>query len=92
MSPELHTLFYHGGQMVRQCGRIGEKTRKAHGKTFHPLRLAHAAGEAISAVSLFIDLPAVGDAGDAHQLAVVINDVHDAEIADADAPEILVTV
>lgn len=30
--------------------------------------------------------------GDAHPLAVVINDVHDAKIADADAPEVLVTV
>ena len=33
----------------------------------------------------------MGDASDADHLAVVIDDVHDTEIADADAPEILVT-
>ena len=32
----------------------------------------------------------MGHAGDTHHLAVVVNDVHDAVIADADAPEILV--
>ena len=45
---------------------------------------------ATSAVSLFIDIPAVGDASDAQPLAVVIDDVHDAVIPDADAPEILI--
>ena len=50
------------------------------------------AGKETSAVSLFIDFPAVGNAGDAYLLAVVINHVHNAIIADADAPEILVTV
>ena len=48
------------------------------------------AGEGTIAFSLFVDIPAVGDAGDTHHLAVVI-DVHDAAIPDADAPEILVT-
>ncbi len=43
-----------------------------------------------AAVSLFIDIPAVGDAGDAHHPAVVIDDVRDAVITHADAPEILV--
>jgi hypothetical protein len=33
----------------------------------------------------------VGDTGNAHHLAVVIDDVRNAEISDADAPEILVT-
>ena len=32
----------------------------------------------------------MGDAGDAHHFAVVIDDVHDAVLPDADAPEILV--
>jgi hypothetical protein len=49
------------------------------------------AGEETIAFSLFIDIPAVGDARDAHPLALVIDDVHDAVIPDADAPEILVT-
>ena len=43
-------------------------------------------------MSLFIDIPAVGDASDAQPLAVVIDDVHDAVITDANAPEIFVTV
>jgi hypothetical protein len=34
----------------------------------------------------------VGNAGDAHHLAVIIDDVHDTVIPDEDAPEILVTV
>lgn len=41
-------------------------------------------------MSLFIDIPAVGDTSDAQRLAVVIDDVHDAVIPDADAPEILI--
>ena len=47
--------------------------------------------EGTSAVSLFIDIPAVGDAGDAHYFAIVIDDVHDTVLPDADAPEVLVT-
>ncbi len=43
------------------------------------------------AISLFINIPAVGEAGDTHRLAVVIDDVDDSVVADADTPEILVT-
>lgn len=32
---------------------------------------------------LFIDFPAVGDAGDGHRLVIVLDDVNDAIVADA---------
>ena len=47
---------------------------------------------ALLVTDLCIDIPTVRDAGDAHHFAVVIDDVHDAVIPDADAPEILLTV
>ncbi len=40
--------------------------------------------------SLFIDLSAVRDAGNAHCPVFIVDDVDDAVIPDADAPEILI--
>ena|ERR1700676_1001799 len=94
-----HVLTRAGGVQVGLARAVVDMAVKNSGTHFAALGVgandgagcSSCAGEGTIAFSLFVDIPAVGDAGDAHHLAVVIDDVHDAVIPDADAPEILLT-